>query len=102
MKKKKKKSKQNKTTQLEQFHNQNIAKKKSQNIYILHTQIHDHSLLETDTSIKRGELNLVLKAKTKIKYKIYSWNKMIHNVLLFIYNDIIQNPNNYFLVSYLI
>ena len=27
---------------------------------------------------------------------------MMHNVLLFIYNDIIKNPNNYILVFYLI
>jgi hypothetical protein len=28
--------------------------------------------------------------------------KMIHKVFLFIYNDIIKNPNNYFLIFYLI
>ena len=85
---KKNKTKQNKTKQ-------NIAIKRV-NIYISLT------LLETVTSIKRGGLKLVLLAKTKIKYNICSWNKSIHNVLLFIYNDIIKNPNNYFLVFCLI
>jgi hypothetical protein len=47
-------------------------------------------------SIKSGGLKLVLWAKTKKKYNIYSWKKIIHNVLLFIYNDTIKNLNNYF------